>query len=159
LRVPLLFVVHDLATGVSFWVHVTADKVVDTGKGAKIFVPRDSTVDQEHVDQLLEVATADLGHPGWEGSPWNRRSIPPRDRLRYALLTPRLIAPHPNLQVEEFAPEEAIALIIEMRLGGLTPSPFPWDNTKTPPLAECRASVSPKLRLLGEPIWALTWGL
>ncbi|MCV6971376.1 hypothetical protein [Mycobacterium bohemicum] len=119
---------------------MTADKVVDTGKNAKILVPRDSTVDQDHVDQLLEVATGDLGHPGWEGSSWNRRAILRGDRLRYALLTPRLIAPHPNLLVEQYEPEEAIALIIEMRLGGLQPSPFPWQDAKTPPLDECRDS-------------------
>ena len=139
-RVPHILVLHDPATGVSYWVHVTADKVVDTGERSKILVPSSSTVDEDHVDQLLEVANTDLGHPGWEGSSWNRRDILRRDRLRYALLTPRLIAPHPNLLVEQFEPEEAIAVLIEMRLGGLEPSPFPWEVAKTPALEDCRAS-------------------
>ena len=38
-RVPHILVLHDPDTSVSYWVHVTADKVVDTGKNAKILVP------------------------------------------------------------------------------------------------------------------------
>jgi hypothetical protein len=139
-RVPHILVLHCPQTSVSYWVHVTPDAVVHTGKRAKILVPRDQTIDDEHLDALVEVATSDLGHPGWEGSSWNRRAIARHDRLRFALLTPRLIAPHPNLLVEQYTADEAIAVLIEMRLGGLMPSPFPWHSTKTPDLAQCRTS-------------------
>lgn len=139
-RVPHILVLYNPETKLSHWVQVTAEKVVDTGKGAKILVPYDSTIDDDHISQILEVATEDIDDPGWEGSSWNRRPIPENNRLRYALLTPRLIAPHPNLYVEEVAPEEAIALLIEMRLGGLTPSPLPGATLRTPELQTCRDS-------------------
>lgn len=139
-RVPHILVLHNPETERSYWVDITAETVVDTGKGAKILVPHDSTVDDDHINQLLEVATRDVSDPGWEGSSWNRRTIAERDRLRYALLTPRLIAPHPNLHVEQLTPEEGIALLTEMRVGGLTPSPLPGATTKTPGLQACRDS-------------------
>lgn len=60
--------------------------------------------------------------------------------MRFALLTPRLIAPHPNLLVEQYTPDEAIAALIEMRLGGLMPSPLPGQHLKTPDPAQCRTS-------------------
>jgi hypothetical protein len=115
--VPHICVLHYPQTSVSCWVHVTPEKVIHTGKGAKILVTRDQSIDDDHLDALLGVATEDLGHPGWEGSSWNRRAIARHDRLRFALLTPRLIAPHPNLLVEQYAPDEAIAALIEMRHG------------------------------------------
>lgn len=40
-RVPHILVLHCPQTSVSYWVHVTPEKVVDTGTGAKILVPRD----------------------------------------------------------------------------------------------------------------------
>jgi hypothetical protein len=139
-RVPHILVLHELDTGASYWTHVTEERVVPTRKRAKIFVPRDCTIDDEHINELLEVATGDDQHPGWEGSAWSRRMIPRQDQLRYALLTPRLIAPHPNLAVDELSQAEAVACLVEMRLRGLRPSPFPWERLKTPPLDDCRTS-------------------
>lgn len=137
-RVPHILVLHDPDTSVSYWVHVTADEVVDTGRNAKIFVPQHQTVDVEHLDQLLEVATGDREYPGWEGSAWHRRAIAREDRLRYALLTPRLISPRPSLTGDALTPEEALAILVEMRVRELEPSPFPFQTTRAPNLQECR---------------------
>jgi hypothetical protein len=139
-RVPHILVLHDPDTKVSYWVHVTADKVVDTGKNSKILVPHHQTVDIDHVDQLLEVATGRHEHPGWEGSAWHRRVIAREDRLRYALLTPRLISPRPSAAGDALTPEEALAILVEMRVGELEPSPFPYRSTRAPNLEECRDS-------------------
>ncbi len=139
-RVPHILVLHDPDTLVSYWVHVTADKVVDTGKKAKIFVPQHQTVDVDHVDQLLEVAVGDREYLGWEGSAWHRRAIAREDRLRYALLTPRLISPRPSSTGDALAPEEALAILVEMRLRELEPSPLSYQMTRAPDLQECRDS-------------------
>jgi hypothetical protein len=53
--VPHLLVLHDLDARVSYWVHVTAEVVVGTGKGAKVLVPAANTVDDAHRDSLLAV--------------------------------------------------------------------------------------------------------
>lgn len=139
-RVPHILVLHDPDTSVSYWVHVTADKVVDTGKNAKILVPQHQTVDVDHLDQLLEVAVGDREYLGWEGSAWHRRAIAREDRLRYALLTPRLISPRPSSTVDALTPEEAIAMLVEMRVRELEPSRFPFQATRAPNLQGCRDS-------------------
>src|SRR6266508_1723082 len=53
---PHLLTLHHLETDVSYWVHVTPERVTRTGKGCKILVPADQTVDSEHLDNLLTVA-------------------------------------------------------------------------------------------------------
>lgn len=138
-RVPHLLILHDESTEASYWVHVTPDKVISTGKGVKILVPKKNTIDADHVGDLLQIAVGDREGFKWEGSAWNAGiSIPRRDRLRYALLTPRLIAPHPNLTIKDLTPESALALLVKMRLEELEPRRR--NETKAPTLEEARAS-------------------
>jgi len=66
---PHLLVLHDLHADVSHWVHVTADRVTRTGKGCKILVPADQTIDREHLDDLLSVAARQRAAPAIEGTP------------------------------------------------------------------------------------------
>ena len=140
-NVPHILVLHDLSDTRSYWVHVTADRVVSTGKGSKILVPSDRQIDHEHLDSLFAVALGSREPARWEGSVWQGgRDILGPDRLRYALLTPRLIAPHRNLAVVEYGPEEAIAVLMKMRLTELQPSPSPYRESRAPDLSACRES-------------------
>ncbi|TDK88368.1 DUF4365 domain-containing protein [Mycobacterium paragordonae] len=140
-NVPHILVLHDLPTDTSYWIHVTADRVISTGQGSKIFVPENNRVDLDHLDALLEVALGKREPIQWEGSAWRGgQGIVGADRLRYALLTPRLIAPHRNLAVSEFGPEEAIAMLVKMQLTELQPSPSPYRESKAPNLLECSES-------------------
>lgn len=118
--VPHLLVLHDLDAQTSYWVHVTRDKVRSTGKGRKILVPASSTVDWDHFDDLIEVATSRHPAPLWEGSAWDGVSeVEAAARLRYALVTPRLVAPHPNRRAGELDAHQAIALLVQMRVRDL----------------------------------------
>ncbi|WP_425524518.1 DUF4365 domain-containing protein, partial [Staphylococcus hominis] len=118
--VPHLLVLHNHETGNSYWVHVTRDTVVETGKGAKILVPASQTIDADHRDALLEVATSQRLGTTWAGSVWSRRNqVYREDRLRYATIAPRLVAPHPNAMPTTLEPEQAIALVMQMRLRDL----------------------------------------
>ncbi|MEU4448266.1 DUF4365 domain-containing protein [Actinosynnema sp. NPDC050801] len=114
---PHLLVLHDLDSATSYWVHVTPEAVVPTGKGAKILVPRSDTVDRAHREALLTVAATVRPPAVWEGSAWaGSGAIRPKDLLRHALLTPRLVAPHFNAGVAQaIGPEQAVALIVEAR--------------------------------------------
>jgi hypothetical protein len=119
---PHLLILHDLEKDVPYWVHVTSDRVARTGKGCKILVPADQTVDREHLDDLLAVAARQKAAPIVEGSAFGASAgvTPPARRLRYALVAPRLVAPHPNLGFERpITPEEALALIAQGRLHDL----------------------------------------
>lgn len=116
-RVPHLLILHDDVNKVSYWTHVTADKVVSTGKDAKILVPVDSIIGDGSLDELLSIATSSPNIKEWEGSAWQLgHSVPESSRIRYALITPRLIAPHGNSSVEEISAVQAIALLVQLRL-------------------------------------------
>lgn len=114
--IPHLIILHNDSTGISYWAHVTDASVVPTGKGAKVFVPSENTISLECRDALLRVAASKRPAASWEGSVWaDAGRIPPKDRLRYALLAPRLIAPHRTIASSAVSAEEAIALVVEAR--------------------------------------------
>lgn len=138
--VPHLLILHDETDDQSYWVHVTKDSVVSTGRGAKILVPKSSVVSRDHADELLRVATSERLGPRWEGSAWGGGgSVLPPERLRYALLTPRLIAPHPNLTITALRPDEAVAMLVKMRVDDLEPRRMGPSNG-APEIKQCRAS-------------------
>lgn len=92
--VPHLLVLHDDASDTAYWVHVTRDAVVDTGRGAKILVPRTATLDDQHFDDLLAVAVTARPAIALEGTAWTGAQPPAsKDVLRFAMVVPRLVAP------------------------------------------------------------------
>lgn len=112
-----IVVLHDQDSGIAYWVHVADDQVEITGVGRKILVPVGQTVDAGHLAELVKVAESKTRSPHWEGSVWDiSAQIPDAAKLRYALVTPRLLGPHPNAKVEDFAAEQAIGLAVQMRL-------------------------------------------
>ncbi|WP_260061337.1 DUF4365 domain-containing protein [Micrococcus terreus] len=95
---PHVVILRDQDKNLSFWVHVTPEQVVSTGKGAKILVPVSQTVDADHNEALSDVALTQLPTPTWDGTAWTGAvHLASVDEVRHALITPRLIAPHPNL--------------------------------------------------------------
>lgn len=119
--VPHLVVLFDEDSKESYWAHITEDAVRSTGKGKKIFIPLENVLNKESVPSLIEIALSKLPQPSWEGSILEGISeIPNEVRLRYALIAPRLIAPHPNLTVSDISSVEAIALLSLNRIGEVT---------------------------------------
>ena len=119
--IPHVLVLHDEAAQQSYWVHVTRDVVHDTGKGAKILVPSANSLDRSHRDSLMRVASTARRPISLEGTAWTGATPSrPSDELRYSLLVPRLVAPHPNAFVEQLTPSQAIAMLMQARLNELT---------------------------------------
>ena len=102
---PRLLVLFDENSEEAYWVHVTKDKVLGTGQEQKIFVPKENVINNESVGSLVEVAFGKLPQP--EENP----GVPDADRLRYALIAPQLIVPHPHLPLRTLSSAEAIALL------------------------------------------------
>lgn len=119
--VPVLIILRDLDTRVSHWAHVTREAVVSTGQGAKVLVSAANTLDNDHLDELLAVAGAHQPGVQWEGSVWQAGGeIGLPDRLRHALIAPRLVAPHPNAPREEaLEAPQAVAMLVQARLSDL----------------------------------------
>jgi hypothetical protein len=133
---PHLLVLHDLDIRVSYWVHITAEAVESTGRGAKIFVPAHQTIDREHLDDLMAVAASHKSTIALEGTAWTAgvEQVAPGRRLRYALLVPRLVAPHRNVGfTEAVAPEEALALLAQGRVSDV--EHFATQHATVPSLA------------------------
>ena len=119
---PHLLVLHNLEDGKSYWEHVTPGRVVSTGKGCKILVPEHQTIDSDHADDLFKVACSQRSAPALEGTAFEGLAggIPPGRRLRYALVAPRLVAPHPNARQDEAIDAvEGAALLAQGRFGDL----------------------------------------
>jgi hypothetical protein len=118
---PQLLILHNVEEDRSYWVHVTPERVESTGKGAKILVPAGNAIDQAHFDELLEVAGSVRGRVDLEGSAWTPgRTFPALDQLRYALVVPRLIAPHPNAgKGDPLTAAQGLALATQARVSDL----------------------------------------
>lgn len=118
--IPHIVVLYDLRERKGYWGHVTTGTVEWTPKGGKVFIPKSQTVGPECLEQLLSVATSQRGTSGWEGSAWTGiSSVAPLDEVRYALISPRLIAPHPNAPLKTATPAQAIATLVLGRLDRL----------------------------------------
>ena len=102
---PRLLVLFDENSEEAYWVHVTKNKVLGTGQEQKIFVPKENVINNESVDSLVEAAFGKLPQPA------EPPGVPDADRLRYALIAPQLIVPHPHLPLRTLSSAEAIALL------------------------------------------------
>lgn len=116
--IPHILVLHDLKTKTSYWVQVTNEAIVRTKGGTKIFVPKNQRINAANAGHLLDVAASQRGPQGtWEGSDWPHiANLGHDDLLRYALITPRLVARRrtPRIRNDE-NPCEAIAMLVQSR--------------------------------------------
>ena len=121
--VPHILVLHDHASHVSYWAHVTRERVESTGKGSKILVPESNRIDADHRDALIKVAAEGVWVADWEGSVWRSGDeVPASVRLRYAIMLPRLVSPHPNRGFDALDAHEALALLVQIRIDDLARS-------------------------------------
>ncbi|MHA7245140.1 DUF4365 domain-containing protein [Paeniglutamicibacter antarcticus] len=117
---PHILVLRDTKSKTSHWVHVTSDTIQSTGKGNKILVLASQTVDESNRDALTAVATSPSKAVSLDGSAWGSSwKVPQSDRLRYALMAPRLIAPHPNKGQVVTNATEALAMLVQGRFSEL----------------------------------------
>jgi hypothetical protein len=146
---PFLIILHDEEREQTYWAHVTPEAIHSTGKGAKVLVPKAHQVDEENREALVAVAESIRSGSNWEGSAWSGMA-PPRaeDGLRYALIAPRLVAPHPNIGTKEpIEPVQGIALLVQGRARDY--ESFAETHSGVPSLDEARTSNDWGWRLVG----------
>jgi hypothetical protein len=131
---------HDLEARKTYWQHVTKLVIESTGMGAKILVPVGNTVDEAHRAELQTLSVAKRSAISWEGSVWTGAPhLAPEDRLRHALVVPRLVAPHGNVGFgTAIDPEQAVALLVQARVMDL--SRFAEHHATVPKLDEAEGS-------------------
>ena len=95
--VPHIIILHDQSSKKSYWQHITPETTIRLKGSSKILVPHDQIVCAKQNQKLREVALSQLPTPAWEGTAWTGAvDIKSSERIRYALLAPRLLAPNPN---------------------------------------------------------------
>jgi Domain of unknown function (DUF4365) len=114
-----IVVLHDLESRASYWEHVRPEAIRSTGKGDKLFVPVTQMLDSKSEEKLRAVAASFGTRGSLEGTWVEGYPISPPDRLRYALIAPRLLAPHPNFGTKKLTAEQAIAMLTQVRVGEL----------------------------------------
>lgn len=145
---PHLVILHDPADDACYWVHVSAETIVSTGKGAKILVPKANRITEDCREALEEVANTARAGSSWEGSAWSGAApAKPEDGLRHALIAPRLIAPHPNAGIEAPTPVQTVALLVQGRLREY--ERFAKKDPDAPLLDELEGSSDWTLKLAG----------
>lgn len=114
---PHILVLYDHTTKRCHWVHLTNNSVIQTGLGRKVRVPAVQVVHATQIEALLAVAASARGAVPLEGTAWTGAAPKgPTDHLRYALVAPRLIAPHPNSGLMPATEAEVIALLMQARV-------------------------------------------
>lgn len=113
---PYLLALVDVTNRVAYWAEVTGNAIGDTGKGRKIFVPAAQKVDADSLEALNQIAVSRRKY-SLEGAVWrgSLNDLGPADRLRNALVLPRLVAPHPNDEPGNLTFEEAAAMVLRNR--------------------------------------------
>lgn len=114
--VPHVLALCDASTQSIYWGHVSPDGVRFTPKGATVWIPASNQLDLNARDELQRIASTARGAPLWTGSSWDGvDGFPASERLRVALVTPRVAAPHPNKSLVAVEPEEALAALMMCR--------------------------------------------
>ncbi len=119
---PHILILYDHTTDLCHWAHLTEETIVSTGKGRKVQVPVAQVVAAEQVEKLLAVASTARAAVPLEGTAWTGAAPKaPTDHLRFALIAPRLMAPHPNSGLGPATPAEAVALLMQARVEQVWP--------------------------------------
>lgn len=106
-------VLHDLETDTAYWQVLSSATVKFVGKGAKVLVPVHQVLDSSSAQTFLAAASASTLQSDWQGSSWTgAANLSPTHRYRHALITPRLVAPHPNMSVDSIDASQALALVV-----------------------------------------------
>lgn len=127
--IPHILVLYDHDTDLCHWVDLTEEAITVTGRGRKVKVPLSQVVTPDQAEALLTVAARARAAVPLEGTAWTGAAPKaPTDHLRFALIAPRLIAPHPNSGAAPETPAEVVALLMQSRLEQVWPFESPHDG-------------------------------
>jgi hypothetical protein len=125
--IPHIMVVQSLDDSVRLWQRLDRQHVVETPKGLKICLPANNVVGPAAPPEWLAIASRSASQRYESASRWEIGTGPEVaavDELRFALLTPRLVAAHPNQSSSAFGSAQALA---DCALGGRE-----WDRRAGP---------------------------
>lgn len=92
-------------------------------------------------------ASGGCAEMNWERTSWSGVDVAAPERTRYALITPRLLAPHPNRGADSLRPDQGLALATLVRLRNL--EHYAEEIADVPTLQEMSNSPDWRWRFVG----------
>jgi len=122
-HIPHIVILQTENRDVQVWARLDRGSIEPTGVGLRVFVPADNVLDSDAAAIWKNLVAEARKLQSFEGSRWtfNIAQLPASEWPRYALLAPRIVAPHPNRgEADAINWAEAIALC-------LLATPERWD--------------------------------
>jgi len=115
-HIPHLLVLQDESRTRRHWVRLDRTTIESTGKGIKVFVPAHQVLAEGAAEEWISLVAEARKLHSFEGASWtfNIAQVPESEWPRYALLAPRIVAPHPNQgHAHDINWAEALALAVQ----------------------------------------------
>lgn len=115
-HIPHILLMQDESRTRRHWVRLDRKTIESTGQGIKVFVPADQTLSGQVAEEWVALVADARKLHSFEGASWSFdiTQVPEEDWPRYALLAPRIVAPHANRgYAADINWAEALALAVQ----------------------------------------------
>lgn len=115
-HIPHLLVLQDESRTRRHWARLDRTTIESTGQGIRVFVPADQVFTDTAAEEWIDLVAEARKLQSFEGASWtfNIAQVPESEWPRYALLAPRIVAPHPNQgHANDINWAEALALAVQ----------------------------------------------
>lgn len=99
--------------GTMYWSKIESSQIDHSCQMPRILVRKDHVLKKTDEEELSEFACSTYEKSVFNGAVWNGlTSIKKQDRIRFAMLVPRVVAPHANKHVDNLKGHEALASLL-----------------------------------------------
>lgn len=96
-----------------YWSKIESSEIDHSSRTPKVLVYKDHVLKKTDEEEIYEFACSTYEKSVFNGSVWNGlKNIKNQDRIRFAMLAPRVIAPHANKHVDNLKGHEALASLL-----------------------------------------------
>lgn len=99
--------------GTMYWSKIESSQIDRSSRKPKILVYKDHVLEKTDKEEIYEFACSTYEKSAFNGVVWNGlKNIKNQDRIRLAMLAPRVIAPHVNKHIDNLKGHEALASLL-----------------------------------------------
>lgn len=99
--------------GTMYWSKIESSQIDRSSRKPKILVYKDHVLEKTDEEEIYEFACSTYEKSAFNGVVWNGlKNIKNQDRIRLAMLAPRVIAPHVNKHIDNLKGHEALASLL-----------------------------------------------
>lgn len=99
--------------GTMYWSKIEPSKIDHSSQKPRVLVRKDHVLQKTDEEEIYEFACSTYEKSVFNGAVWDGlKNIKDQDRIRFAMLAPRVIAPHANKHVDNLKGHEALASLL-----------------------------------------------